>query len=339
MPTIKDVAREAGVSIATVSYVLNNKGGSISEPTRALVLETARKIGYTPNITARNLRFSRTGLIGYAWHEVPIDVMNPVLDQFIYHLAHAAEAVGYHLLTFTHPPEAPEPVYDELIRTRRLDAFVLAGTQTDDPRIRLLLERQFPFVAFGRSDLSDTFAYVDVHAEQGVHDAISYLVELGHRRIAMIAWQDNASTSVIRLRAYQQTMQHYGLSIPPEMIFYGVHAEDTGRRALAHWQGLAADQRPTAIFAISDLEAIGLMHAAQSYEIQIGRDLSLIGFDDTPMSQHLMPALTTIRQPIPLVAQSLVEMVESLLNMPDTLPEPLLLPPELIIRDSCQPIT
>jgi len=337
MPTIKDVAREAGVSIATVSYVLNNKGDSISAPTRALVLETATRIGYTPNVTARNLRFSRTGLIGYAWHEAPSNTMNTVLDQFIYHLAFAAEAEGYHLLTFTHPTDDPTPVYDELIRTRRVDAFILAGTQEHDPRIELLQERNFPFACFGRSQTDRPFTYVDVNAEQGVHDAVSYFVELGHKRIAMVAWDHKTySTSLIRVRAFQQAMQTHGLSA--DLVYYGEHSEDTGRKALQQWVQLPSDEQPTAVFAISDLEAIGLMSEAQEHGIQVGEQLSIIGFDDMPLSQHLRPALTTVRQPIKQSAEAVMENLMALLANSDDIPEPVMLMPELVKRKSCHAI-
>src|SRR5215213_4303179 len=108
MPTIKDVAREAGVSIATVSYVLNNKADAVSEPTRKHVIEAADRIGYRPNVTARNLRSNQTRLIGYAWYDapsenVPAGRLNTVLDWFTFYLARAAEQSGYHLLTFTYP--------------------------------------------------------------------------------------------------------------------------------------------------------------------------------------------------------------------------------------------
>src|SRR5215510_7425809 len=125
MPTIKDVAKAAGVSIATVSYVLNNKDSFVGKETRQQVLEAVERVGYRPNITARNLKSSQTRLIGYAWHEVPHDQVNPVLDRFTYHLAQAVEAAGYHLLTFTHPLHDPYPVYNEMIRTQRVDGFIL----------------------------------------------------------------------------------------------------------------------------------------------------------------------------------------------------------------------
>ena len=117
MPTIKDVAKRAGVSIATVSYALNDKLDMVSEETRRQVLSTAREMGYRPNVTARNLQAKSTGLIGYAWHIAPEELeSSPMMAQFMFHLAQAVEAAGYHMLTFTHPADEPVEVYDDLIR-------------------------------------------------------------------------------------------------------------------------------------------------------------------------------------------------------------------------------
>jgi LacI family transcriptional regulator len=128
MLTIKDVAREAGVSIATVSYVLNNKNQTISEETRTRVWQAVRKIGYCPNVPARNLRSSQSKLLGYAWHEVAPEQVNTVLDRFSYALARAAEAAGYHMLTFTDLQDNPIPIYEDLIRTGRVDGFIAGST-------------------------------------------------------------------------------------------------------------------------------------------------------------------------------------------------------------------
>lgn len=337
MPTIKDVAREANVSIATVSYVLNNKSESISEETRQIVLAAAERIGYTPNVTARNLRYSQTRLIGYAWHEAPRDSVNPVMDQFTYYLAYAAEAAGYHVLTFTHPPDSPAPVYDDLIRTRRLDGFVLAATRPEDPRIALLLERKFPFVAFGRSENGDHFPWVDVDGKRGVYESVDYLAKLGHRKIAMVAWDDRATAAVHRLEGYQAAVQDLGLDVPEHYIFKGNHSEETGRQAVEHWFNLPPDDQPTAIVCISDLEAIAVMNAAEERGRVIGETLSVIGFDDVPMGRYLRPALTTMRQPIPAVADAVVMMLREVLQNREPDPFQRLMPPQLIERASCGP--
>lgn len=338
MPTIKDVAREAGVSIATVSYVLNNKMESISQDTRQIVLEAAERIGYTPNVTARNLRYNRTHLIGYAWHEVPRDQVNPVMDQFTYHLAFAGEAAGYHLLTFTQPPDDPAPVYDELIRTGRLDGFVLSAIGPNDPRIALLMKHKFPFVGFGRSNPDWEFPWVDVDGEAGVLDAVSYLVELGHRQIAMVAWDDEASASSYRLHGYIQAMRRYGLTIPDHFLYKGDHSEEAGRLAMLRWCELPAAERPTAVIAISDLEAIGVMNAAEENGLVVGENVSVIGFDDVPMSRYLRPSLTTVRQPIPDVAKALMKMLLATLEHKRPDPFTILMKPRLIKRASCGPL-
>ena len=335
MPTIKDVAREAGVSIATVSYVLNNKSDSISDDTRHLVLETAKRIGYTPNVTARNLRFSQTRLIGYAWHDILHGQVNSVMDRFTYHLAHTAENAGYHILTFTHPTSDPSPVYDELIRTRRLDAFILSATMIDDPRVQQLTEAGFPFACFGRGS-GDTL-FVDVDGIEGIRLAVEHLVELGHRRIAMIAWQDDSTAAHYRREGFQIAMKAFDLEIPDGFITYGDNDEAYGRRAFLQLYGLPTDSRPTAFICSSDLEAVGAMNAAEERGITVGKDVSIIGYDDVPMSQYLRPALTTLHQPISEVAELLVTMLKASIEGKRIQQRQHIISPKLIVRKSTGP--
>jgi DNA-binding LacI/PurR family transcriptional regulator len=335
MPTIKDVAKEAGVSIATVSYVLNNKDTSVSKQTRRNVLEAIERIGYTPNITARSLKASQTRLIGYAWHEVPYDQVNPVLDRFTYYLAQAAEAAGYHILTFTHPTSNPLPVYDELIRTQRVDAFVLAGTVADDERIRFLMEADFPFVSFGRSNPDWDFHWVDTDGWAGVREAADYLIQLGHRRIGMAAWPDESISGSFRVQGYLDALADAGIPFHSEYLIRGEHTEAAGRAALAAWCDLPPDERPTAVLAITDLVAIGIMNEAERRGLVVGQDLSVIGFDDAPMGQYLRPALTTIQQPILEIGGALVNILESLLRQELPATRQVLIPPCLVVRSSC----
>jgi len=339
MPTIKDVAREAGVSIATVSYVLNNKRHFVSEETRRVVLEAIARVGYTPNITARNLKSARTRLIGYAWHQVPEGQVNSALDFFIYSLAQAVESAGYHLLTFTHPHLDPVPVYDELIRTHRVDAFVLSGTLIDDVRVPFLMQSRFPFIAFGRSNLDWQFPYVDIDGEDGIRQATDYLLQLGHRRIGIIAWSLESTTGRYRLAGYHKAMQTAGLSVHPSLVYHGSDTEEAGKEAVQYWLRQPAHERPTAIIGLSDIVAIGVMNEAARNGLIVGRDLSVIGFDDSPLAQYMKPALTTLRQPIPDVCHTLVSVLEILLSKtaPASIPQ-ILIPPQLVIRESCQPI-
>ena len=335
MPTIKDVAREAGVSIATVSYVLNNKKTMVSEETRQQVLDTIERIGYTPNVTARNLKASQTRLIGYAWHEVQGDQENSVLDRFTYYLAQAAEATGYHLLTFTYPQNDPIPVYDDLIRTQRVDAFVLAGTVRDDPRIRFLMESGFPFVSFGRSNPEWDFPWVDTDGTEGVRDAVDYLVAAGHRRIAMVAWPEESISGSFRVQGYLDGLNASGIPFNPDYLIRGEHTVSAGRSAFVQWMRMPLSERPTAIIAITDLIAIGILNQAEAFGLNVGQELSVIGFDDAPLSQYLRPALSTIQQPIIEIGRELMYMLNNGLNKNKWNDCQVLLPPRLIIRASC----
>jgi DNA-binding LacI/PurR family transcriptional regulator len=335
MPTIKDVAREAGVSIATVSYVLNNKNHLVSKHTWQEVLDAIERVGYTPSITARNLKSSQTRLIGYAWHEIPYGQVNSVLDRFTYSLAQAVEAAGYHLLTFTHPSNDPFPVYDEMIRTQRVDAFVLSGTVGDDQRIRFLMDADIPFVSFGRSNPDWDFHWVDTDGRSGVKAAVEYLISLGHQRIAMAAWPEESISGSFRVDGYLDSMRSARLPVHPDYILRGTHTEQAGRDALAHWMKLPPDERPTGIIAITDLVAIGIMNEAEYYGLTIGRDLSVIGFDDAPLTEYLRPSLTTIQQDMPETGQALMAILEALLNKTEPGESHVLIPPRLILRDSC----
>ncbi|MDX2162918.1 MAG: LacI family DNA-binding transcriptional regulator [bacterium] len=338
MPTIKDVAKEAGVSIATVSYVLNNKAAAVSEETRREVWRAVEKIGYMPNVTARNLRSSQSRLIGYAWHAPPPNgLLNDVLEHFTFFLAQAAEQAGYHLLTFTYPTDNPIRMYDELIRTGRVDGFILASTQEHDTRIRYLLDKRFPFIAFGRSNPDWDFSWVDTDGEAGVRAAVDLLIKRGHTRIAMIAWDEGSLTGRFRFQGYAAALRQAGLSLRPDYIFRGEHSDRTGRDALTYWWAMPPDERPTAIFAISDLIAVGVIHEAARCGIEIGRDLALIGHDNVPLSEFLSPPLATLEQPLDRIASALIENLCDVLAKPNGGKHPVrqvLIPPRLLVRAS-----
>lgn len=337
MPTIKDVAREAGVSIATVSYVLNDKNQAISKETRARVWAAVRKTGYRPNVTARNLRSSQSRLLGYAWHEVPAEQSNTVLDRFSYALAQAAEAAGYHMLTFTEPQGDPLPIYDNLIRTARVDGFIVGSTVRDDPRIRFLIDQKFPLVSFGRANEAWDFLWIDTDGEQGVSAAVEYLVGLGHRRIAMAAWPEASLTGSFRVAGYDDGLKRAGIKPNPSWLIRGENDEAAGHDACAAWLDLPAHERPTAVIAITDVVAIGVMHEAERRGLTVGKDLSVIGFDDAPMAAYLRPALTTLRQPISQIGAALVTMLDAVIRGSEPPERQRLIPPTLVLRYSCGP--
>ena len=171
--TQAEIADLAGVAKGTVSYALNNSS-LITEPTRLKVMEAARALGYKLNASARNLRTNQAGVIGYSWHVADDPSrMNNLLDRFIYRVTMAAEAHGFHLLTFVQPQVNADRVYEDLLTTNRVDGFIISDIDYDDPRVARLTEIGAPFVAFGGMYLPDPrFAFVDVDGKIGMQSVV-----------------------------------------------------------------------------------------------------------------------------------------------------------------------
>ena len=332
--TIKDVARRASVSIATVSYVFN-ESAPISEATRARVLAAAKELDYRPSAIARGLRAQESRFIGYSWHRLPPDRWNPIMERFLYNVAEAADAQGYHILTFTSPPDSePWLLYEELMLTGQVDGFIISDTNRGDERVRHLLDSGFPFVDFGRANEEWNFPYVDVDGAEGVRQAVEHLLALGHRRIGLIAWSEVSLPGYYRYQGYVTTLQAAGISPDPAWIIHTEHTEASSRQAAHALLDLPPDRRPTAIMALSDLTAIGAMNAIYETGLQPGRDVAVIGFDDVPAAQYLRPPLTTLHQPIAEVGERVVNMLLQLIRGEELEEQEMLLPPTLIVRES-----
>ncbi len=332
--TLKDVAARAKVSYQTVSKVLNGKA-SVAPATEARIWQAIEELGYRPNVLARSLRKQSSHLIGYSWHPMPPDQANPILDKFLSSAVKAAEAAGYHLLLFpTSLDEDPTHSYQQLISTNRVDGFILSSTNYDDPRIRLLLDLDFPFVAFGRSDPSLTFPFVDVDGRAGTRQATEHLIRQGHRRIGLLAWPRTSRSGTARRNGYLEAMEAAGLPIHPAWIQEGEGTFQVGYRLAQELLRLPEPQRPTAVVAVTDPLAIGAMRAAQDAGLAIGAEFGVTGFDDTPGIQHLTPPLTSVRQPIWEVGQRIVEVLTELLMGRQPTETEILLQPTLIVRQS-----
>ena len=334
MPTIKDVAKEADVSIATVSYVLNGSG-AVGEATRQRVLQTVKRLGYRPSIIAQNLQARESRIIGYSWLPVPPDHFNPILEKFMLGMAEAAGRHGYHVLVFPTTESADEATpYREMVESGRVDGFVLSNTNMNDPRIRYLLDEGFPFVAFGRSNPEWEFPWVDVDGADGVGQAVNHLLELGHRRIACLAWPEHSLTGQYRLSGYHQAMANGGLQVEAEWVIRTENSHNHAYEATQTWLAMPPERRPTAIVALTDLMAISVINAATAANLEVGVDLAVVGFDDAPMAGYLRPSLTSLRQPIVDIGERVVTMLIDLVRGGMPVPAQVLLKPRLIVRDS-----
>jgi DNA-binding LacI/PurR family transcriptional regulator len=334
MPTIKDVAQEAGVSTATVSYTLNDSG-AVSDETRQRVLQAVEKLGYRPSVIARGLQARESRMIGHSWRPASPDQFNPILEKFIHSMAEAAARHDYHILTFPCPEPYDEVgVYRELVESGRVDGFILPNTNLNDRRIPYLLDVDFPFVAFGRSNPEWDFPWVDVDGADGARQAVKHLIQLGHRRIACLAWPEASLPGRYRLDGYLTAMADAGLSVDPAWIMRIEYSYYSAYQATQTWLALPPDRLPTAVMALSDLMAIGVMNAIANAGLKVGPDLAVVGFDDAPITGYLRPPLTSLRQPIAEVGERTVTMLIDLVRGETPSPAQVLLKARLIIRDS-----
>ncbi|MCZ7545885.1 MAG: LacI family DNA-binding transcriptional regulator [Anaerolineae bacterium] len=308
MATIKDVAERAGVSIATVSYVLNNSA-PISEETRQRVLKAVRELDYHPSIRGRNLQAGESRIIGYQWYVMPTGEINPLMDRFLYGVTSAADAHGYHVILFNVRPGDVTRAYEDLIRSGRVDGFVLANTDHEDERVRYLIDAGFPFVSFGRAHPDWDFAWVDVDGEAGIRQVMAHLLDNGHRRIAALGWPVRSLAGDSRMQGYFGMMREAGLEVLPAWVVRGIDQVKTGYHAAAGWTALPRAQRPSAIVAMSDNLATGVLNYCSASGIQVGRELAVVGFDDVPQAEYFSPPLSSVRQPVGEIGAVIFDML------------------------------
>jgi DNA-binding LacI/PurR family transcriptional regulator len=335
VPTINDVAALAEVSRQTVSNVLNAPE-RVKPETRARVEAAIAELGYYPDRSAQNLRARATKLLGYRIAESPAGAINTVLDRFLHALTEAARDRRYQILLFTSSDGDEElAAYDDLIRTKAVDGFVLSETNYGDPRIGRLRDRGIPFAVFGRTEVDDGHGWVDVDNAAGTRRAVEHLVETGRRRIAFLGWPAGSVTGDERARGYREALQAAGLAVDPTLDARGLDAVATGHRAADLW--LDRDDPPDAVVAASDLLAIGVLHAIWARGLTAGADLAVTGFDDTPTAAFLSTPLTSVRQPIEETAAHVVRRLIAQITGAAVEPGGQLVLPTLIVRDSTGP--
>jgi DNA-binding LacI/PurR family transcriptional regulator len=330
--TLKSVASRAGVSYQTVSKVLNGQI-QVAAETRKRILKVADELGYRPNQIARNMRTQRSLMIGYSWLPTPPDQINQILDQFLTSMVYEAEAAGYHLLPFPFRNGNVED-YRNLIDSGRVDGFVISSVDYDDLRISFLMEREFPFVAFGRSNPGLDFPHVDINGAEGLRKATRYLINRGHQRIGALAWPEDSRVGNDRIAGFFDAMDSAGLVVNSKWIERCEGTFEFAYQAGLRLLALPPPKRPSALVAMSDTMAIGAMHAIREHHLEVGRDIAIIGFDDSPMSQYIFPALTTVRQPIREAGRKCVEILISLMKGDEPDEQHVLLDPDLVTRAS-----
>ena len=331
--TLKDIAERLGISITTVSRGLAGYSDVAAE-TQQRIRDTAAELGYRPNITARRLKKQRTDTLGFIMPTFGPRFSDPFFSEFIAGIGNEAAIHEYDLLVSTHAPDSEDEkrAYERAAQRGWVDGLIVIRTRENDARIHTLHDANFPFVAFGRSDIDLEYPYIDEDGVAGMHLVVQHFADLGHKRIGFMTPPSGLMFSRFRLQGYYEAMAKNGLSISPEWIVEGDLTQRGGAEVVESL--LAVQPKLTAIICGNDLMAIGAINRIQQHGYRVGKDIAVSGFDDIPTSAFVNPPLTTAHQPIYDIGRQACGMLIDMINGRPLQDSQVLLTPSLIVRDS-----
>lgn len=333
-PTINDVARLAGLSKKTVSRVIN-RSPMLNQETRERVEKVIRELGYVPNPQARALALRHNFLIGLI-HDSPNAQLVLNMQQGILAALHGSE-----FAMVVRPVDRDSPMMLDDVRLfleqqRPYGVVLLPPISENDGLARLCDELGCRYVRMVSAELDDPDHMVVSNDREAVREAVTYLIEQGHRLIGLIEGPDGFRSARERRLGFEDALAAAGIGLPPGLIASGNYTFESG--VAAGNRLLELSPRPTAIFASNDEMAAGLVHAACSRDIDVPGTLSIIGFDDTPTAAHIWPPLTTVRWPIAAMGRAAaLKLVGSLAQSESVAPEPSLFISSLVRRASVAP--
>ena len=329
MVTIKDVARTAEVSVATVSRVYNGFPG-VREETRKRVLGVGRKLGYSPHGAAQSLVTNRTHTIGVL---LP-DLYGEFFSELIRGIDEAVQGTGFHVLLSSarRPADSLEPVLRSM--RGRVDGLILMAPELESTTARSTLPIRIPIVLVNSPPSDVALPSIGVANAEGAHAMVRHLAGLGHRRIGMIRGAEHNFDAAERLRGYRQAVAELGLVADPALEVPGDFTEAAGHAAAQRLLALA--HRPTAIFAANDGMAIGVLSALSDAGVRVPEAIAVAGFDDIPMARYAHPALTSVHVDIiDLGRRATVRLLGALAGRANGAPERDTLATTLVLRRSC----
>lgn len=331
--TLKDVADHAGVSVKTVSNVVNNHP-NISARMRSRVQSSLDTLGYRPNLAARQLKHGRGGFIALA---VP-QLDSPYFSELASHLSRQATQHGYILLLdITGADEVHERMAMSGMSGQMVDGVILSPLALTAAEIEARPDA-VPLVLLGERAVPRGVDHVSVDSVDASHAVGEYLTGLGRRRLAAIGREPVEGTSSVRLRGFQAAVERAGLSLPPQRVVR-VHEFDRqhGYTAMQALLDLPSAERPDAVFAFNDLLAIGAMRACLERHVRIPDDIAIVGFDDVPEGRFHTPSLTTVAPDLRALAQCALDRLILAIEGGSQGPERIFIPWSLRIRESTEP--
>ena len=332
--TIKDIAKRIGVSVTAVSKALNDKK-DVSDELKIRVKKVAEELDYSANTIAKRLVTNKSNTLGVFMFSRVSQKLDNFGFQFIAGIMEEANKNDYDILLFSTDSDLlNEKSYLKLCKERRVEGAVLFGIRLDDPHVDELKNSPLPISIIDTYIRGKNLFYITTNNQIGVNKALDYLWGLGHRRIAMINGHEKAQVSESRYNAFRDYLSKRD-SFKPGLVFPGDFSQESGY--LWGRRILKMEQRPTAIFAASDLMALGVIQALKEAGQNLPSDMSIIGFDNLPSSEYVEPSLTTISQDGIRIGREAVRVILDRIAG-KAIATKMILEPELIIRDSCQSI-
>ena len=325
-PTIRDVARQAGVSHQTVSRVINGSSDVLPD-TRAVVEAAIEELGYRPSAIARSMARGLTHTLA---------IISPNLTDYTFaSVVEGAELEArqhnyFVLSSSASDPQAFHELVDELVGHRRVDGLIVINPYADDRYMHI--PKEFPVVFVGARSHDELVCSISLDDGKVAYEATQHLISLGHKRIGLITGPMEEDCSQDRLEGFRRALDEAGISFDESLVFEGDWSASSGRDALLDF--IKKDNLPTAIFAQNDRMAMGVMRAARDVNLNVPDKLSVIGVDDMPLSSYFDPPLTTMRQDMPRIGQEATRILLDIIHKKSSAPRELKLSAQLVVRQS-----
>lgn len=329
--TLRDVARLTGVSVSTVSRVLNGSK-LVNESTRRIVLRAIDSLGYQPSRVARRLRAEK-GLANLIGVIIP-DIQNPFFADVVRGVEDVARQHGYMVFLGNSDEDTrKERVYLDLMRAESVDGLILPPISEKDEAGSEIAQSGIPMVCVDRRLARVTVDTVVVDNVRGAYEAVEHLVRLGHRRIGFIGGRPEISTSRERFEGYTKALRDHGMEVDSSLARHGDSRQASGRRATEALLDLP--QPPTAVFVGNNLMTLGSLEAIHLRDLRIPHDIAIVSYDDMPWALALDPPLTAVRQPGYEIGRQAMDLLLQRIKDPSRSTTLVVLQPELIVRKSC----
>lgn len=327
--TIYDVAREAGVSMATVSRVVNNNP-NVKPQTRKKVFEAIERLGYRPNAVARGLASKKTTTVGVV---IP-DISNAIFAEVARGIEDIANMYHYNIILCNADKKKEKEI--RVINTlleKQVDGLLFMGGTVTNEHVQAFHTANVPIVLCGTTVEGDTMPAVDIDHEKAAYDAVQLLLQKGHRRIAMISGTlQDPNNGFARYQGYKRALEEAGIPLNEDLVRIGNYRYESGFDAMKYFLQLA--DKPTAVFSATDEMAIGAIHAAQDLGLHIPEDISIISVDNSRMASMVRPLLSTVAQPMYDIGAVSMRLLTKLMNKENVDKGKITLPHEVIQRQS-----